>query len=90
MRRTLERDLELCENHNRKYNKYKECPLCEKENRLNGIQCPCCKSRKIEEGGVFSNNGIIGPGFRSQNKFPHLFCLECGVIFKNLKEKNNG
>lgn len=76
-----------CDTCGNTYTKYHKCEYCAKLQRLQGIVCPCCKSKEIEEGSVNQDNGICGPGFSSWNIFPHLFCLDCGVIFKNLKTK---
>ena len=86
MRKAYDIDLRLCSEHNRKYNKKRGCPDCQRQERLGDVKCPCCKSDKIEEGGAFQSNGVCGPGYRSKNLLPHLFCLDCGVIFKNLKQ----
>jgi hypothetical protein len=76
-----------CEVCGGQHHKFYECDTCAKRKRLSGITCPCCKGSQIEEGGVYISNGIIGPGYTAINEFPHLFCLDCGVIFKNLKAK---
>lgn len=74
-----------CETCSNSYSWDKQCEVCAKAARLKDVICPTCKSKNIEEGGIFEDNGVIGPGFHRWNTFPHLFCLDCGVIFKNLK-----
>lgn len=69
----------------------RRCYNCESIERLKGITCPGCKGANIGEGGVYENNGVMGPGYSSWNKFPHLYCKDCGIIFykivKDEKEK---
>ncbi len=76
-----------CDGCGNEYKLRERCDSCDKKERLKNIICPCCKSDKIDEGGVYSNNGVIGPGFHSHNNFPHLYCLACGVIFYKLKKQ---
>jgi hypothetical protein len=77
-----------CKKCKAKFDNGSSCHNCEKLERIKGIVCPCCKSSSIEEGGVYQSNGVAGPGYsKGRNLFPHLFCTDCGVIFKNLNEK---
>ena len=51
--------------------------------------CPLCKSDKIEEQVQSADNGMIGPGSRSHVIDRYCICEICGLMFKNIKRKNN-
>lgn len=79
-------DLKKCVTCDEMTESYK-CETCSKKERLENIICPCCKGSSINEGGIWESNGVCGPGFYSHNTFPHLICLDCGVIFKKIEKK---
>jgi hypothetical protein len=70
--------LETCEHCKSFYNVNAGCLKCAKRKRLEGIVCPCCKSNSIEEGGAYDT-------YNADDRFKYLFCLQCGIVFKNLK-----
>ena len=44
--------------------------------------CPNCKSTNTRIYSVKTNNGILGPGFKSWNILVKHVCNECHTIFK--------
>jgi len=57
-----------------------------KEPEKEHLQCPVCKSEKIEDISSYQSNGIYGPGSASWKTFDARCCNECGVIFRPIKK----
>ena len=76
---------EECKKCGSSYQVLEGCENCKKIERLKGVECPCCKSKNVDEGSVNQNNGFYG-GCASWSIFNYLYCKECGVMFKKVKE----
>ena len=48
-------------------------------------KCPYCESIDIEDESEYTNNGILGPGFKSRKIKEMYSCNDCGIYFKKIK-----
>jgi len=55
--------------------------------RIANLKCPVCKSDKKHHVIKKNNNGKYGPGYSSWEIENYFVCLNCGVMFKDLKNE---
>ena len=67
----------------------KEKQRKQEEIRIKNMECPVCKSKKKEHIVKNESNGIMGPGFHSWEIDNYYICLDCGVMYKDLKKNES-
>lgn len=78
---------ERAEQYKKDLEKYHE-DVKQECDRVEAMECPCCKSTAKHRHHRTENNGIIGPGYHSRTIDDYYICQSCGVHYTDLNKAN--
>lgn len=58
----------------------------DEQERVKNLSCPVCKSTNKNDVRKTGDNGIIGPGSRYWVTEEYYYCMDCGVMFKDINK----
>ena len=82
--KTVDHDPDWYRKHIEAERKAEEEAQLKEQKRINGLECPSCKSTNKKHVVKRNDNVIIGPGYSSWVIEEYFVCKECGIMYKDL------